>query len=220
MKKLLLAAAAAASVAALAAPAQALVIGTADTSNGIPFGSTIGGYYFQQVYSAATFGAGLDIAKLSFYTSLDPADTTPRAGTFQIYLTTTSAAVPTFDTNNTQSWYDASWTKVFDAALPSVSNGRLDFYLTDTFNYDPSQGNLLITVRTFDGFSDGRLFLDADKNDGVMNSRFSAYPYEWNQGLVTGFNDGPIPEPATWALMITGFGLAGAALRRRRATAA
>ncbi len=27
----------------------------------------------------------------------------------------------------------------------------------------------------------------------------------------------PVPEPSTWALMITGFGLAGAALRRRRA---
>ncbi len=30
---------------------------------------------------------------------------------------------------------------------------------------------------------------------------------------------GPIPEPGTWALMIGGFGLAGAALRRRRAAA-
>jgi hypothetical protein len=29
-----------------------------------------------------------------------------------------------------------------------------------------------------------------------------------------------VPEPATWAMMITGFGLAGAALRRRRALAA
>jgi PEP-CTERM motif len=29
-----------------------------------------------------------------------------------------------------------------------------------------------------------------------------------------------VPEPATWALMIAGFGLAGAALRRRRAVAA
>ena len=27
-----------------------------------------------------------------------------------------------------------------------------------------------------------------------------------------------VPEPATWAMMIGGFGLAGAALRRRRAT--
>ena len=31
---------------------------------------------------------------------------------------------------------------------------------------------------------------------------------------------GGVPEPATWALMLGGFGLAGAALRRRRATAA
>lgn len=31
---------------------------------------------------------------------------------------------------------------------------------------------------------------------------------------------GGVPEPATWALMISGFGLAGAALRRRRAVAA
>jgi len=32
--------------------------------------------------------------------------------------------------------------------------------------------------------------------------------------------DAAVPEPAAWALMITGFGLAGAAIRRRRAVAA
>jgi hypothetical protein len=30
----------------------------------------------------------------------------------------------------------------------------------------------------------------------------------------------PTPEPAAWALMIGGFGLAGAAMRRRRRAAA
>lgn len=34
---------------------------------------------------------------------------------------------------------------------------------------------------------------------------------------VAGFGAGGVPEPGTWALMIMGFGLAGAGLRRRRA---
>lgn len=36
-------------------------------------------------------------------------------------------------------------------------------------------------------------------------------------GVVTISNGAAVPEPATWALMISGFGLAGMALRRRRA---
>lgn len=44
-------------------------------------------------------------------------------------------------------------------------------------------------------------------------SRFVNYAYK-DDGLTGG-----VPEPATWALMIAGFGLAGAGLRRRRVTA-
>lgn len=39
------------------------------------------------------------------------------------------------------------------------------------------------------------------------------------EGTYTPPANTPVPEPATWALMIAGFGLAGASLRRRRAFA-
>ena len=38
-------------------------------------------------------------------------------------------------------------------------------------------------------------------------------------GLTGTASAGGVPEPASWALMIAGFGLAGAQLRRRRTAA-
>jgi hypothetical protein len=216
MKRFFLAAAVAFCAAAAVSPAQALVIGTADTSNSYPFGSSGGGYYYQQVYSAASFAAPTSINQISFYNSLSPSTATPLADTFTFYLSTTSAAVATFDTS-TFAFPDASFTQVFSGKAMLV-NGRLDFDLSTAFNYNPAQGNLVLTIKDFDLGSGGNLFLDTDKNVGVTNMRMSAYPYDLNQGLVTGFNDkaAAVPEPATWAMMIGGFGLAGAALRRRR----
>ena len=42
--------------------------------------------------------------------------------------------------------------------------------------------------------------------------------YSWSANWDNAYN--PVPEPATWALMIGGFALAGSALRRRRRIAA
>jgi len=44
------------------------------------------------------------------------------------------------------------------------------------------------------------------------------FRYETTPGV--GVNISAVPEPAAWTLMITGFGVAGTALRRRRAVAA
>jgi hypothetical protein len=63
----------------------------------------------------------------------------------------------------------------------------------------------------FDAFGSGFMFWDGG---------FSSAPYRgtWASGRLDIANatfGGPIPEPATWALLIIGFGLSGVALRRR-----
>ena len=50
-----------------------------------------------------------------------------------------------------------------------------------------------------------------------------SFMYQPNLGLafrVIGTAGGAVPEPASWALMIGGFGMVGASMRRRRATVA
>lgn len=88
-------------------------------------------------------------------------------------------------------------------------------------------------------FQNGQVSWGADKqidfgSFGVLNVHLD--DAEFNNGIFWGLNEGKkhgewitadfsltpsaVPEPATWAMMITGFGLAGAALRRRRAAGA
>ena len=68
----------------------------------------------------------------------------------------------------------------------------------------------------------------AEGNNQVGTGSFGQYEYSENQGATwTNYgvdnpfflevNVGGVPEPAAWAMMILGFGLAGAALRRRSA---
>ncbi len=88
------------------------------------------------------------------------------------------------------------------------------------FTYDPTAGNLLMQVTPlfasagFDG-----AFLQSDSSGAVT---WRVLPLEFTGiGLVTRFSSptpavGGVPEPGTWALMLLGFGAAGAAIRRRR----
>jgi hypothetical protein len=99
----------------------------------------------------------------------------------------------------------------------------MDFNLLSSFLYDPSQGNLLMTVVSFDfAQQPNPLFLDADVNAGtIFSRRFSAGGGNSNLGLVTGFNDVvATPLPAALPLFATGLGLVGllAARRKRKNT--
>ena len=61
-----------------------------------------------------------------------------------------------------------------------------------------------------------RLFLGSTDLFGWYNNS-GTFTVTINGVNGSGGGGGGVPEPATWAMMITGFGLAGATLRRRRA---
>lgn len=77
----------------------------------------------------------------------------------------------------------------------------------------------------FSGVQVGRGVFDLSAFDGqVVNLRFrfASDNAGWERGvrldnlLVTGASISAVPEPAIWAMMIVGFGMAGGAIRNRR----
>ena len=67
----------------------------------------------------------------------------------------------------------------------------------------------------------GTQFLAAGQTVGLGVERGGVNATYFNDStLLTGFIAGPVPEPATWGLMLLGFGTVGAAMRRRTATGA
>lgn len=80
---------------------------------------------------------------------------------------------------------------------------------TDQFKYTVNGGLTLLTSAEGSKSIKSTILQVYNTDNGV------AYNAHWDN-----LNAAAVPEPATWALMITGFGLAGAMLRRRRAIAA
>lgn len=82
--------------------------------------------------------------------------------------------------------------------------------------FDPTYFEFVGARSTFGDFA-----LSSYSSIGVTNSGIGTEgTVAYNQGSVaTPFGtDSAIPEPATWGLLLTGFGMAGAALRRRKSS--
>ena len=77
--------------------------------------------------------------------------------------------------------------------------------------------NGLMAKSTLSALAQGIFSAKAVKNNGVGPG--GAGTPAFNTGFVTVPGVTGVPEPAVWAMMIAGFGLAGVSLRRRRALA-
>jgi hypothetical protein len=121
-------------------------------------------------------------------------------------------------------------------AATGMGSQPFDYTLnfTTPFQYNPAGGNLVLDFlipvgATVGGAGFGFLTFDNANldNDGVrsvidINNGAAVSGVLDTSAAISAFevtSVGAIPEPATWALMITGFGLAGGALRARRRTA-
>ena len=90
-------------------------------------------------------------------------------------------------------------------------------FLSTPFTYNPAMGNSPRNAAVGALSNSGSAYLDTNSGGGYFSRNYGG-TVDDDYGLVTGFNvaTGGVPEPATWALMLAGFGGLGAAMRLRR----
>ena len=222
MREFILAVSAVAALAAMPAQAATIVVGNGTGGNGFPFGS--GGFgdktQYQQVYNKTSFSAPIAIQSVSFRRS--SGGTTLASGTVKLSASTTNAAVDALSTDFASN-IGADNRQVFSGTLQPNFNGEvLRFVFSTPFAYRPGNGNLLLNF-AFENYVAPEIstfFLSNNNNAGGVYSRMHDFGsgYE-NFGLVTTFETsalGAVPEPATWAMLILGFGVIGGAMRSAR----
>ena len=120
--------------------------------------------------------------------------------------------------NSSGAWWHNPADGVTELARANTlgSTGWVDFQ-TYTFDIEFTASNVKVFVDEV---------LQFDVNGSFSDGRFGFYNYSQAQVIYAGISDEilpppppppppGIPEPASWAMMIAGFGLAGAAARRR-----
>lgn len=197
-------------------------VGEASSGNCYPFGCFTyeGGTLYQQVYTASAFSTPVSIHALGFANyGAAGGDLGDATFSIEFFLTSRPSNALSSDLASNRGDFLGNFGS-FQIAGLAPSN----LTLTGTaFNYDPSLGNLLMQVTTLSvsrtadyrsyfvadhvGEDTSRAFTNADGTHtgiGALRTTFTVTPLS------------AVPESATWAMMLAGFGLMGSALRTRR----
>jgi hypothetical protein len=183
------------------------VVGTTDTGNCVPFGcdAEYGITTYQQVYSSSAFTGTTPFNQISFF--LYPFGGTPEldSGTYTIYFSYTSASVNGLSDSSPSANIGADETLFGTYTLTGGAAPATLTFNGSAFDYDPTMGNLLMTI-DISGAVDGiSAYFDTD-DTGTVTSRayFGTTTGADPNGLVTDFNDVPVatPEPASVLLLI------------------
>jgi hypothetical protein len=97
-----------------------------------------------------------------------------------------------------------------------IDSGQVTWDGPLTLNFGGTSLKITLSNETFNAVT------DTNGRDGCNNclNEGSGHDADVKATLVQTVTPGGVPEPASWALMIGGFGMAGATLRRRRTMAA
>lgn len=178
---------------------------------------------YQQVYAASSFSGPITITGLQFEYNFGDF-----ASTYVLSLSTSQNTVGNLSANfsanlgaDNQLFYSGAW------ITPDLSFQGL--FVGAPFYYDPTAGDLLLNITHNSAFTPGvtSTVIGSYNEDPVpvgpvsRNYAFdstSSSGFTNDAGLKTIIHfESTVPEPATWGLIIGGFGLTGAVLRRRRA---
>ena len=176
--------------------------------NCVPFGCAYDGKY-QQIYTSSAFTSGpIFITGLEFFnTQVDNWASGMNDGTWAIWLSTTN----THDWNNLSPTYSQNLgpnnIKVFSGNLHQAAwsfGNTLFITLSTGFWYDPTQGNLLMSIDTNSSDQEGVIQFDTNGNNPrnaimgrVVINGCGVGLVQSGYGLVTGFVTGTPPPCAS-----------------------